>query len=262
MIFTSPGSIIWQWGFFTLRWYSVLVTSGIVLGTLIAQRLAQKRGFDPEMIGDLAVWGVAGAIPMARLYYVLFRWDLFKDNLLSIFAIWEGGIAIHGGILGGLLAGLVFTQRKNLPFWTLADAVAPGLILGQALGRWGNFFNSEAFGDPTDLPWKLFIPQSLRPTVYASAEYFHPTFLYESLWDLGVFGVLLVIFARQPKSGTVAAVYAVAYSLGRFWIEGLRTDSLMLGPLRIAQVISILGIGLGLFGLWWFNRTQIKQVSP
>jgi len=255
-MFTSPGPILLQLGPFSLRWYSVLVTGGIVLGTLVAQRLAAKRGLDPEMIGDLAVWLGVGAIPCARLYYVLFRWDYFQQHLASIPAVWEGGIAIHGGILGGLVAGWLFARRRKLSFVQLLDIVTPGLILGQAVGRWGNFFNSEAFGDPTDLPWKLFIPEALRPPGLTQFSYFHPTFLYESLWNLGVFGILLFAFTRwtQVKPGTIASLYALCYSLGRLWIEGLRTDSLMLGPLRIAQVVSLIGISLGLFGLWWFNR--------
>ncbi|WP_287129468.1 prolipoprotein diacylglyceryl transferase [Candidatus Cyanaurora vandensis] len=263
LLFTSPGPVIFQLGPLTLRWYGVLVTSGIILGTFMAQALASRRGIDPERIADLAVWAVVLGIPMARLYYVLFRWDLFQNNPWGIFAIWEGGIAIHGGVLGGLLAGYFFTRRHQLNFWTVADAVAPGLALGQAVGRWGNFFNSEAFGDPTDLPWKLYIPPAARPPSLAEFEFFHPTFLYESFWDLGLMGLLLLVFTRwtKAKPGTVAALYALGYSLGRLWIEGLRTDSLMLGPLRIAQGVSLAGITLGLFGLWWFNwrRTAANE---
>ncbi len=260
-IFTSPGPLLVELGPLTLRWYSVLVTGGIILGTFIAQYLGKKRDIKPDTIADLAVWLVVGGIPMARLYYVLFSWKQFQDNPLSAFAIWQGGIAIHGGILGGLLAGYLFSRRQKLNFWNLMDLVAPGLILGQALGRWGNFFNSEAFGDPTDLPWKLYIPLAQRPPIFAGFEYFHPTFLYESLWNLGVFALLLTLFFRFPqaKPGTIVAAYAVLYGLGRFWIEGLRTDSLMLGPLRIAQVISLGAIFLGFMGLWWLYGRSAKQ---
>jgi phosphatidylglycerol:prolipoprotein diacylglycerol transferase len=155
------------------------------------------------------------------------------------------------------LAALIFARIKKISFWQLADLVAPSLILGQAIGRWGNFFNSEAFGGPTNLPWKLYIPPEHRPPEYVNFAYFHPTFLYESLWDLIVFGLLLTLFFRglQGKSrlkvGTLFLVYLIAYSLGRFWIEGLRTDSLMLGPLRIAQIVSLVGISLGVAGLAW-----------
>jgi len=261
MIFTSPGPILLQFGPLTLRWYGLLVTSGIVLGTMLAQRLAPARGIKPDLVGDFAVWVVAFGIPMARLYYVAFRWDLFQNNPWAIFAIWEGGIAIHGGILGGLLAGYFFTKRHDLSYWSLADVVAPGLALGQALGRWGNFFNSEAFGDPTSLPWKLFIPVANRPPQFTQFEFFHPTFLYESLWDLGLMGLLLLAFSRwtNAKPGTIAALYALGYGLGRFWIEGLRTDSLMLGPLKIAQMVSLAGVLLGCGALLWLNRRQAQD---
>ncbi|MEM9568554.1 MAG: prolipoprotein diacylglyceryl transferase, partial [Cyanobacteria bacterium P01_E01_bin.34] len=163
------------------------------------------------------------------------------------------GIAIHGAIIGGTIATLLFARLNTVPFWKLADILAPCTVMGQAIGRWGNFFNSEAFGVPTDLPWRLYIPLDRRPLELRSFETFHPTFLYESLWNVGVLAILLAIFFRVPKAkpGTLICVYAITYSLGRFWIEGLRIDSLYLGPLRIAQVISLVLIGLGVLGLVW-----------
>ena len=135
----------------------------------------------------------------------------------------------------------------------MADIIMPAVILGQAIGRWGNFFNSEAFGAPTDLPWKLLIPLNRRPPELVNFSYFHPTFLYESLWNLGVFALLIFVFTRIPKIriGTITMLYAIAYSIGRFWIEGLRTDSLMVGVLRTAQIISLVSILLGILGLVW-----------
>lgn len=240
-----------------LRWYGLLIASAVLIGVFLSQYLASRRQVDPELLGDLAVWLVIGAIPCARIYYVLFQWQNYASRPGDIIAIWKGGIAIHGAIIGGIIASLIFARLNRIPFWQLADLVAPSLILGQAIGRWGNFFNSEAFGGPTDLPWKLFIPPDRRPLEYVNFEYFHPTFLYESLWNLMVFGLLLTLFFRglrgKPhlKLGTIFLVYMISYSLGRFWIEGLRTDSLMLGPLRIAQVVSLLAIGLGVAGLSW-----------
>ena len=255
--FASPGPILIKLGPITLRWYGLLIASAVLIGVGLSGYLAKRRNLNPEIMGDLAIWLVLAAIPCARLYYVLFEWEQYVQNPAEIFAIWKGGIAIHGAILGGLLASLIFARVRQVPFWQLTDLVAPSLILGQAIGRWGNFFNSEAFGRPTDLPWKLYIPPENRPPQYLDFEYFHPTFLYESLWDLMVFGILLTLFFRdlntrsRLKTGTFFLVYLLFYSIGRFWIEGLRTDSLMLGPLRIAQVVSLVGITIGLVGLAW-----------
>ncbi|HEY9845595.1 MAG TPA: prolipoprotein diacylglyceryl transferase, partial [Candidatus Caenarcaniphilales bacterium] len=255
--FQSPGASL-EIGFLSIRWYGLLIASAVLLGTSLSQYLAKFRKVNPDLLNDLVIWLVVAAIPSARLYYVLFQWDYYHQHPEQILAIWKGGIAIHGAILGGLLASLLFARLKQVAFWQLTDLVAPSLILGQAIGRWGNFFNSEAFGSPTDLPWKLFIPLERRPGGYENFAYFHPTFLYESLWNLMVFGLLMFLFFRYPqaKRGTLFLVYAVAYSLGRLWIEGFRTDSLMLGPLRIAQVVSLAGIGLGVAGLVWLYILQ------
>jgi len=247
--FQSPGPDIFTVGPFTLRWYGLLIASAVLIGVLLSQYLAKKRDMDPEKVGDMVIWLVLAAIPCARLYYVLFEWSSYASRPGDIFAIWKGGIAIHGAVLGGTLAAYLFAKVNKLSFWQLSDVIAPSLILGQAIGRWGNFFNSEAYGRPTDVPWKLYIPRTM--------EYVHPTFLYESLWNLGVFAILIGLFfwgLKQPnrlKAGTLFLVYMIAYSAGRFWIEGLRTDSLMFGPLRMAQVVSLIGIAIGSLGLIW-----------
>ncbi|MBD1917405.1 MULTISPECIES: prolipoprotein diacylglyceryl transferase [Cyanophyceae] len=265
----SPGPIIFQLGPLAIRWYGLLIAIALALGITLAQRLAQRRGLDPEAVADLSIWLVLGALPAARLYYVAFEWDRYADNPLSAFAIWQGGIAIHGAILGGMLAALLFARLNRLSFWALADVVAPALVLGQAIGRWGNFFNSEAFGGPTNLPWRIYIPPAQRPPGLETVEYYHPTFLYESLWNLGVFALVMWLFfwgLRHPnrlKTGTLFLVYFATYSLGRLWIEGLRLDSLMLGPLRIAQVVSLTGIALGIVGLLWLyvGRRSLPDVA-
>jgi phosphatidylglycerol:prolipoprotein diacylglycerol transferase len=249
--------VAFELGPITFRWYGLLITAALLLGITLAQQLAQQRGLDPDKIGDLAIWLVLGALPGARLYYVAFEWERYADRPLDALAIWQGGIAIHGAILGGAIAALLFARRHQLSFWQLADVVAPALVLGQAIGRWGNFFNSEAFGRPTDLPWRLYIPPAQRPPGLADVTDYHPTFLYESLWNLGVFVLVLWLFgwglrhSGRLRPGTVFLVYFAAYSLGRLWIEGLRLDSLMLGPLKIAQVVSLAGIALGVAGLVW-----------
>ncbi|USR92293.1 prolipoprotein diacylglyceryl transferase [Phormidium yuhuli AB48] len=255
--FASPGPVLFELGPLSVRWYGFLIASAVLLGVTLAQVLAPKRGLNPDLIGDFAIWGLLGAIPMARLYYVAFQWQAYADRPAQVFAIWRGGIAIHGAILGGVLAGLLFARRQGISFWQLFDIITPSIILGQAIGRWGNFFNSEAFGRPTDLPWKLYIPQAMRPPQYLQEAYFHPTFLYESLWNLFVFALLLWLFFQgqrgklRLKPGTLFLSYAIAYSLGRLAIEGLRMDSLMLGPLRVAQLVSLGGILLGVVGLIW-----------
>lgn len=268
--FTSPGPIVVEIGPIAIRWYGLLIATAVLLGVRISQYLAKRRHLNPDLISDLSIWLVIGAIPAARLYYVAFQWAEYSKHPERIIAIWQGGIAIHGAIIGGIIAALIFAKLKQVSFWQFADLVAPSLILGQAIGRWGNFFNSEAFGDPTDLPWKLYIPLEHRPPGLENFEYFHPTFLYESLWDLMVFALLMNLFLRSVsgkqrlKVGTLFLVYWVAYSLGRLWIEGLRTDSLMLGPLRIAQVVSLAGISVGLIGLAWLyllNRS-LPDVVP
>ncbi len=266
--FASPGPMI---GPLPIRWYGFLIASAVLIGVSLSTYLAKRRGLDPDIISDLSLWLIIAAIPAARLYYVAFEWDNYADKPGEIFAIWHGGIAIHGAILGGLLASLIFARLRKVSFWQLADLVAPSLILGQAIGRWGNFFNSEAFGRPTDLPWKLYIPPAQRPAGYTQFDYFHPTFLYESLWNLGVFALLMTLFFRglkpghQLKTGTLFLVYLIGYSMGRFWIEGLRMDSLMLGPLRIAQVVSLVCIAIGGLGLFWLygrNRFLPDVVTP
>jgi phosphatidylglycerol:prolipoprotein diacylglycerol transferase len=265
--FTSPGPIALEIGPLSIRWYGLLIASAIIFGTVLAQNLAQKRNVDPELVGDLAIWLVVGAIPCARFYYVLFEWQRFQmQPWYKVFAIWEGGIAIHGAIIGGAIAATIFCKRQQISTWLMADIFMPAVILGQAIGRWGNFFNSEAFGGPTDLPWKLFIPVNRRPPEFVNESYFHPTFLYESLWNIGVFAILIFAFLRFPKlrTGTITMIYAIAYSLGRFWIEGLRTDSLMIGQLRTAQMISLGLIATGIFGLIWLYglRRRFPDTTP
>jgi phosphatidylglycerol---prolipoprotein diacylglyceryl transferase len=267
--FESPGPILFHWGFLTVRWYGLLIAAAVLIGASLSQFLAQRRRIDPELLSDLAIWLVIGAVPMARLYYVLFQWQDYASQPGKIVAIWEGGIAIHGAILGGTLAALLFAKLKRVSFWQMGDLVAPSLILGQAIGRWGNFFNSEAFGSPTDLPWKLSIPLDRRPPGLEAAAFYHPTFLYESLWNLGVFGILMVCFwaglkgKLRLKTGTLLLMYLVLYSLGRVWIEELRTDSLMFGPIKMAQAVSLLGIGAGIAGLVWLYglRRNLPDVT-
>jgi len=268
--FQSPGPVLVDFGPISIRWYGLLIASAVIIGLFLSQSLAKRRQIEPELLSDLSIWLVLSAIPGARLYYVAFEWENYAQRPQDIIAIWQGGIAIHGAIIGGVIGTLIFARINRVSFWQLADLVSPSLILGQAIGRWGNFFNSEAFGTPTDLPWKLYIPPANRPLQYVDEAFFHPTFLYESIWNIGVFILLIYLFfwgLRHPQRyrvGTLVFVYMAAYSSGRIWIEDLRTDSLMLGSIEVAQLISLIEILIGLLGLVWLYRMRrsLPDVVP
>ena len=270
-LFSSPGPLLFQLGPFSLRWYGLLIAIAVLLGLLLATRLGKQRNLDPALIADLLPVLVLAAVVGARLYYVIFEWRQYQLNWLDALAIWRGGIAIHGALIGGTVAVILYSRWRRVAFWNLLDVLLPSVALGQAIGRWGNFFNSEAFGLPTDLPWKLTIPYANRPVEFLDQSTFHPTFLYESLWNLGVLALLLVLFERGIRGkinlpvGAISCTYLVAYSCGRFWIEGLRIDPLCLmgtppdcdGGLRMAQLVSLALIALGALGLYWlYGRRQ------
>ena len=264
-MFSSPGPELFQFGPFVLRWYGLLIASAVLIGLNLSSRLAQQRKLETGLISDLLPVLVLFSVIGARAYYVFFEWHSYSDRPWKALAIWEGGIAIHGALLAGTITLILFCRWRQQPFWNVLDVLVPSVALGQAIGRWGNFFNSEAFGVPTELPWKLFIPYGSRPLLYADAEYFHPTFLYESLWNLALFALLISLFRRgQAKrihlpAGAMSCLYLVGYSLGRVWIEGLRIDPLCIGALppacegglRMAQVMSATLALAGSFGLWW-----------
>ncbi|MDE2483665.1 MAG: prolipoprotein diacylglyceryl transferase [candidate division NC10 bacterium] len=262
-MFVSPGPFVLQIGPLAVRWYGLLFAIAVLLGTWLAQREAIRRGEDPDQLLNVIVFGVMIGLIGARLYYVLFNWGYYGSRPLKILAVWEGGLAIHGGLLAGGLAAVIYSVRKKLPVLTYLDIMAPSAPLGQAIGRWGNFFNQEAFGVPTDLPWKLYIEPSHRPPDLAAYEYFHPTFLYESLWNLLVFTILYFALRRRLERipGALLLCYIGLYSVGRFFVEGLRIDSLMLGPVRAAQVMSLMLIALSLIGLAWLSAVAKRPRS-
>ena len=275
-MFTSPGPLVFQLGPFALRWYGLLIAIAVLAGLGLATRLGRQRGIDPALITDLLPLLVLGAVVGARIYYVALEWRQFRGNWLDALAIWRGGIAIHGALIGGSLALILFCRWRRQAFWPLLDVLVPAVALGQAIGRWGNFFNSEAFGLPTDLPWKLTIPLANRPAPFLDQSGFHPTFLYESLWNLGVCALLLLLFRQsnrgriQLPAGALSCIYLMAYSSGRVWIEGLRLDPLCLlaeppfceGGLRMAQLMSLVLIACGGGGLWWLYRRHRPLPDP
>ena len=253
LAFRLPGDLPFVGGLsVSIRWYGVLIASSMALGLWLATREAARRGESPDDLLKAAELALIGGLVGARLYYVLFNLDYYQTQpWWRIFAVWEGGLAIHGGLIGGLLAGGAYVWAKGLPLLTYLDIVAPSLLLGQAIGRWGNFFNEEAFGGPTALPWKLYISEPRRPPAFVDHQFFHPTFLYESLWNLGAFLILYFVLRRrfERAPGALFLAYLGLYSLGRFWVEGLRTDSLMLGSMRVAQLVSVVAVAVAAIGI-------------
>ena len=230
-----------------IRWYGIIITFGMLAGIMLALRQVRKQGENEEWFLDMFLMAIPAGLVGARLYYVLFDLQNMNYSLRQVFAFRDGGLAIHGGVLAGLLVGYIYTRYRRVSFFNWADIAAPSLILAQAIGRWGNFFNQEAYGYPTTLPWAMFI----------AGEYRHPTFLYESLWNLAVFTLLFVLLQRKKFDGQIISLYLIGYSSGRLWIEALRTDSLMLGPIRIAQLISIVFIGLGT-ALYYYQKQKAQ----
>jgi phosphatidylglycerol:prolipoprotein diacylglycerol transferase len=256
-MFTSPGAEIIQIGPITLRWYGLLIASGALLGLTLATREAVRRGLDPDALTTATLVAMLTGFIGARTYYVAFNWELYAGRPWDIPAIWKGGLAIHGGMLAGLLGAWLYMRARRLPLLPYLDVAASSVVLAQAIGRWGNFFNSEAYGRPTDLPWKLYIPPERRVPGFERFEFFHPTFLYESLWDVAVFLVLVFVLRRRLERypGALFLCYLGLYSVGRFFVEGLRLDSLMAGGLRTAQLMSLLLIVAAAAGLVWRLRT-------
>ncbi|MGN0659951.1 MAG: prolipoprotein diacylglyceryl transferase [Emergencia sp.] len=212
-----------------IRWYGLLIGLGFVLAIILCYVRAPKHGIQSEHILDFAIFLIPASIIGARAYYVIFSWDNYAGDIAKILNIRGGGLAIHGGIIAGLIVGLLVCRHYRIRFLELADLVFPAVALAQSIGRWGNFFNSEAHGGPTDLPW----------AIYVDGQYVHPTFLYESLWCLALFIFLIWLDRRRSFTGQIALLYGMLYSLERGFVEQLRTDSLMIGPFKQAQVLSL-----------------------
>ncbi len=236
-------------GFITIKWYSVLMLVALLIGIFIISREAKRFNIDDNFITNLLFWTIIIGIIGARLYYVVFEWDYYSAHPTEILKIWEGGIAIHGAIIFGTLFIIFYTKKYKISTLKITDIIVPALCLGQVIGRWGNFFNGEAHGPETTLAFlqNLHLPQFIIDGMNINGTYFQPTFLYESLWNLIGFIVLIILRrCKHLKIGTLTSIYLMWYSIGRFFIEGLRTDSLMLGEFRIAQIISIVLFIIGL----------------
>lgn len=249
----SPSRNVIEIGPLTLRFYGIMIALGVVAAVWLAQRRWEQRGGDPDDIGRIAVWAVPAGLIGARLYHVITDWRSFQGRWGDVYKIWEGGLGIPGGMLAGVLVGIWAARRLGLDLPGVIDAVVPGLPLAQAIGRWGNWFNQELFGGPTDLPWALEIDPEHRPARYATEATFHPTFLYESLWNLALVALLVwVDRKRVVRPGSLIAVYVAGYATGRLWIEAMRIDpaSHILG-VRVNIWTSLIALALSLGWLAW-----------
>lgn len=242
-----------------IMWYALLIMLGVIMA-LITTKINVGRRKELNLSFDAVLDGFLYAFPLAllgaRVYYVIFEWDMYRDNLWQILNVRGGGLAIHGGLIGAVIGVLIYKlkEKKSAAFvLNHTDAVAPGLVLAQAIGRWGNFVNQEAHGGPVSQEFISRFPSFIQEGMLINGQYYHPTFLYESLWNILVFVALMLLYRKRKRDheGTILAWYMVLYSSGRFFIESLRTDSLMIGPLRTAQLISVLMFTIGAAYLAW-----------
>lgn len=244
-----------------IRWYGILITTGIILAFIVVQKEMVKRGMHPDFLTDLLIWAVPISIISARIYYVIFSWDSYKDNIADVIKIWEGGIAIHGALIGAFLTTYFYTKRRGISFWKVVDIAVPGILIGQIIGRWGNFINQEAHGGPVSQSFleNTWIPDWIMNQMTIDGVTYHPTFLYESLWN--VVGLIIILLLRRVrlKRGEMFFFYLTWYSIGRYFIEGMRTDSLYGGDLRAAQIVSIIAIVFSVSMFIW--RRYIKKVK-
>lgn len=253
-------------GPFSVAWYGILITCGMILAVLCAIRLSKREGISLDDITDFAFYVILAGVVGARAYYVIFTWNRFgylvtdgsflhnlARTLYNCIAVWEGGLAIYGGVLAGLLCGFLFAKKRKIAFLKIFDILVPCVLIGQVIGRWGNFINIEAYGTETTLPWRMGILtyssvlSGSGEAVLVAEKYVHPTFLYESLWNLAaLILVLALLYPKKKFDGQIFCFYLVWYGFGRMLIESLRTDSLMLGNLRVSQGVGFLSVVLGI----------------
>lgn len=251
-------------------WYGIFIGLGVIGGVLFAMLEAKRTGQDPDLYVDFVIYALIFAIIGARLYYVAFSWDYYSANPMKIFALREGGLAIYGGIIGATLTAIVYCKKKKVDFWLLADTASPCIAFGQMMGRWGNFFNREAFGGFTDglFAMRLRVDQVRAGDIsqqvmenimnFGGVDYIqvHPTFLYESMWNLCLFLLLILYRPKKKFAGQILGLYFLGYALGRVWIEGLRTDQLMIGGFAVSQLLSACIIVASVAFLIWKGKKE------
>lgn len=231
-----------------IYWYAILIITGILIGAKFAQKEFVKRGFEEDFIYDLLFVILPLAIIGARAWYVIFEWDMYKNNPIEILNFRAGGLAIHGGILFAIIGIYFYTKKRNIPLIDVLDVMVPSLAFGQAIGRWGNFVNGEAHGVETNLPWAIIV----------DGVKVHPTFLYESIGDFLIFLFLIKYRKKNPTKGIQTAIYFMAYGVLRFFVEGLRTDSLMIGSIRMAQLTSVIYLIIGIYLFVKYKNLNFK----
>jgi len=259
-----PESILFSIGPLAVHWYGFLMVVGGLLGLFLVLKLVKKYSLEKDFFLDLTFYWVIGAVLGARIYYVLYDWEYYKNNLLDTLKIWEGGLAIHGIILGGFITTIIYCKLKKQNFWLIADLLVVGLCSAQIIGRVGNYFNQEIFGKPTDLPWGIPIAEENRPAAYVVYEYFHPTFIYESMGNILITSFLLFLHYRRIKikkylAGNIFLIYIMLYSCLRFSLEFLRIDySPLVFGIRWAQLFSVI-LFCSAFGfLVYRNKLKVK----
>ncbi len=232
-----------------IMWYAVLISIGFFLGILVATKLAKINDLNPDIVVDLLIFALPAAIIGARLYYVIFTWKDYKDNLIEVINIRNGGLAIYGGLIAAFLVGYIFSRVKKINFLKLTDVFAPAIALGQGIGRWGNFINQEAYGRATELPWGIII----------DGQKVHPTFLYESIGDILIFLILYKLCKDKNKfNGKIISLYLILYGTLRFFVEGLRTDSLYFLGFRVSQILSLVLVVVGII-IFTTKKNSAKQ---
>lgn len=257
--------IAFNLGGIQVHWYGIIIASAVVLATILAVQEAKRRRIDPDSIYDLILWALPVAIVTARMYYVIFEWGYYQNHVDEIVRVWDGGIAIYGALIGAGIVVYLFCRANWIPVWLMLDIIAPVLIMAQGIGRWGNFMNQEAFGRITSLAFlqSLHLPHFIIQQMLIDGAYRQPTFLYESLWDILGFIVLMSLRHKKHlfKQGEVFLSYVIWYAFGRFFVEGMRTDSLMLLGIRVSQWLSVI-LFIGAIGILVFRRKSMRERLP
>lgn len=257
--------IAFNLGGIQVHWYGIIIASAVVLATILAVQETKRRRIDPDSIYDLILWALPVAIITARMYYVIFEWGYYQNHVDEIVRVWDGGIAIYGALIGAGIVVYLFCRANWIPVWLMLDIIAPVLIMAQGIGRWGNFMNQEAFGRITSLTFlqSLHLPHFIIQQMLIDGAYRQPTFLYESLWDILGFIVLMSLRHKKHlfKQGEVFLSYVIWYAFGRFFVEGMRTDSLMLLGIRVSQWLSVI-LFIGAIGILVFRRKSMRERLP